>query len=62
MHKLKHYEHSESTFGSRKAPRHDVSPRIDIARISQALSQASILAPSGLSREEKREFILKHSK
>ncbi|MEN9868340.1 MAG: hypothetical protein RL748_3930 [Pseudomonadota bacterium] len=40
----------------------DSSVKIDIARLTPSLASETITAPSGLSSEAKRQFILQHAK
>jgi hypothetical protein len=40
----------------------ELSIKVDIVRMKQALSSKSIMVPQGLTKEEKRQFILDFAK
>jgi len=40
----------------------ELSIKVDIERMKQALSSKSIMVPQGLTKEEKRQFILDFAK
>lgn len=40
----------------------ELSIKVDIERMKQALSSESIMVPQGLTKEEKRQFILDFAK
>lgn len=46
----------------RKPIRSSTMANLNIARIQKALAEPTIYVPIGMSREDKRAFILSHSK